>query len=214
MKAKLYNLKNEAVGELEVPAEIFDAKWRPELVKQVTTAQAANRRVPWAHAKDRAQVRGGGRKPWRQKGTGRARHGSIRSPLWRGGGKAHGPLRTRDFSQKINKKMNRLALVSVLSKKFNDDEIKFFETLDVGAPKTKVLAAALRPILGMKPKAKSYDLLLVPGGELKTLQRAGANLSRAKVVSPKSLNVSDLLQYRHVFIGQEAVRDIEATYAR
>src|SRR6202007_528340 len=105
MKSPVYNIKNETVGEIDLPDSVFGAKWNPILVKQVGLAMMANARRPWAHAKGRSEVRGGGRKPWRQKGTGRARHGSIRSPLWSGGGKAHGPVKTRDFSQKINKKM-------------------------------------------------------------------------------------------------------------
>src|ERR1700691_279808 len=102
MKTSLYNLKNEIVGQTELPDRIFGAKWSPTLVKQVLEAQSANKRSPWAHAKDRSEVRGGGRKPWRQKGTGRARHGSTRSPLWVGGGKSHGPRNERDYTQKVN----------------------------------------------------------------------------------------------------------------
>jgi len=117
MNADVYNLNNEKVGTVELPENVFGAKWSPVLVKQVVDAQRANARDPWAHAKGRGEVRGGGRKPWRQKGTGRARHGSIRSPLWIGGGKAHGPRKERDYSQKVNKKMRRLALFSALSRK-------------------------------------------------------------------------------------------------
>jgi hypothetical protein len=96
MKVDLYNLKNEVVGTAELPDTVFGVAWKPALVKQVLAAQMANRREPWAHAKDRSEVSGGGKKPWRQKGTGRARHGSTRSPLWSGGGKAHGPRNDRD----------------------------------------------------------------------------------------------------------------------
>src|SRR5882724_1844322 len=110
MKTDLYNLKNEVVGSVELPEEVFGARWNGSLVEQALIAQQANKRRPWAHAKTRAEVRGGGRKPWKQKGTGRARHGSTRSPLWVGGGKAHGPSKDRNYAQKINKKMKRLAL--------------------------------------------------------------------------------------------------------
>ncbi len=99
MKAPVYNLKNEKVGEVDLPESVFGVRWNSILVAQVLRAQMANKRRPWAHAKTRAEVRGGGRKPWRQKGTGRARHGSTRSPLWVGGGKAHGPSKLRDYSQ-------------------------------------------------------------------------------------------------------------------
>src|SRR5258708_29946620 len=120
MQTDLYNLKNEKIGTIDLPDKIFAAKWNAVLVKQVLDAQAANRRVPWAHAKFRGEVRGGGRKPWRQKGTGRARHGSTRSPLWVGGGKAHGPRNERDYSQKVNKKMKRGALFAALSRKVKE----------------------------------------------------------------------------------------------
>src|SRR5262249_16420253 len=100
MKADVYNLDNKVVGTVELPDSVFGVKWNAVVVKQILDAQLANKRAPWAHAKDRSEVRGGGRKPWRQKGTGRARHGSTRSPIWVGGGKAHGPRNERDYSQK------------------------------------------------------------------------------------------------------------------
>src|SRR5262249_39709386 len=140
MKADLYNLKNEVVGTVDLPDAIFGAKWNSTLVKQVMDAQLANARRPWAHVRDRSEVSGGGKKPWRQKGTGRARHGSTRSPIWVGGGKAHGPRNDKDYSQKVNKKMKRAALFSVLSRKAKDGELKVFESLAVEAPKTKILA--------------------------------------------------------------------------
>src|SRR5579862_9363905 len=120
MKADVYNLKDEVVGSVELPENVFGARWNAALIKQVLDSQLANRRSPWAHVKERGEVRGGGKKPWRQKGTGRARHGSTRSPLWVGGGVSHGPSKDRDYSEKVNKKMKRAALFSVLSKKFHD----------------------------------------------------------------------------------------------
>ncbi len=161
MKADVYNLKNEVVGTVELPSAVFGAKWSPTLVQQVLEAQLANARAPWAHVKDRSEVRGGGKKPWRQKGTGRARHGSTRSPIWVGGGKAHGPRNDRDYSQKVNKKMKRVALFSVLSKKAKDGEIKVFDTLMIAAPKTKTVATALKMVLSPKKGDKRFDVLLV-----------------------------------------------------
>src|SRR5271167_3601336 len=150
MNADVYNLQNQKVGAMELPAAVFGARWNSVLVKQVLEAQSANKRSPWAHTKDRSEVRGGGKKPWAQKGTGRARHGSTRSPIWIGGGKAHGPRNDRDYSQKVNKKMKRTALFSVLSRKAKDGEVKVFESLMIEAPKTKVLASTLNTILNMK----------------------------------------------------------------
>lgn len=212
MKAKLYNLKNEIVGELELPERVFGAPWRPSLVKQVLLAQVANRRDPWAHVKDRGEVRGGGRKPWRQKGTGRARHGSIRSPLWVGGGKAHGPRKERDYSQKVNKKMKREAIFSVFSKKLSEGEIKFFDNFKIEAPKTKFLSEIIKLLLSLDKKTKKMDLLFIslPGNE--NLIRAGRNLPKVKIITPESINLYDILNYKNIFIEKEAVQSIDKRY--
>lgn len=196
MKASIYNIKNEAVGEIDLPDEVFAVQWNPDLVHQVVTAQLANRRRPWAHTKSRGEVRGGGKKPWRQKGTGRARHGSIRSPLWRGGGVTFGPRKERDYSQKINRKMLRRALHSVLSKKLAENEIKIYESLMVIAGKTREL------------KWLPQSTLLVPGKLGKLTFRAAANLPQAAVLAPDSLNVYDLLKHKNIFIEKEAVAAI------
>ena len=205
MKTDVYNLKNEVVGSVDLPEKIFGAKWNATLVKQVLEAQRANARIPWAHTKSRADVRGGGRKPWRQKGTGRARHGSTRSPIWVGGGKAHGPRNDRDYSQKVNKKMKRVALFAALSRKAKDGEVKVFETLALEAPKTKVLASALNGILAMKKGAKRFDVLLVSGNENKNLFRASSNLEKAKAIDATSLNVYDILNHKNLFLDKGIV---------
>lgn len=211
MKTAVYNLKNEMVGEIELP-KMFEEKWRPELVRQVAIAEAGNARAPWAHAKTRSEVRGGGKKPWRQKGTGRARHGSIRSPLWRGGGKAHGPLKDRDYSQKVNKKMKRAALASLLAKKLKEQELKVFSGFQLEAPKTKVLSQALRPILGMDKNHKKYNVLLIADAGNKALFRAGRNLPKTLVLDSKSLNLSEILRHKNVFIDEKGIADIAAHY--
>ncbi|SRR5258708_3746645 len=212
MQADVFNLNNEKVGTVELPVNIFGAKWSPVLVKQVLEAQMANRRSPWAHAKGRSEVRGGGIKPWRQKGTGRARHGSIRSPIWVGGGKSHGPVKERDYSQKVNKKMKRTALFSVLSKKAKDGQVKVFESLTVDAPKTKVLASALNLILNMKKGAKRFDVLLVGGMTNKNLARASFNLQKTKALDPESLNIQDVLNHKNIFMDKDAVATIAKHY--
>ena len=177
MKADVYNLKNEVVGSVELPAAVFGTKWNAILVKQVLEAQLANARAPWAHALQRDEVRGGGKKPWRQKGTGRARHGSTRSPLWVGGGKSHGPRNERDYTQKVNKKMKRVALFSVLSKKAKDGELKVFDSLMIEAPKTKAIATALRAVLSPKKGDKRFDVLLISDNSgNKNLFHATSNL--------------------------------------
>lgn len=188
-----------------MPEKIFGVKWNPALVHQVLMAHMANMRRPWAHAKTRSEVRGGGRKPWRQKGTGRARHGSIRSPLWRHGGKAHGPRKEKDYSKKVNKKMGRLALFSALSKKFNDSKVKIFSDFSIERPKTKILAESLKPILNLGKKDKKYDVLLIASKEDKSLFRAAKNLPKTKSVSVEGLNLYDVLNYKNVFIEKDMI---------
>lgn len=215
MKADIYNLKNEVVGSIELPAEVFGAKWNATLVKQVLDAQVANRRAPWAHVRDRSEVSGGGKKPWRQKGTGRARHGSTRSPIWVGGGKAHGPRNDKDYSQKVNKKMKRVALFAALSRKVKDGEIKVFETFAIEQPKTKVLAAALSGAITLPKKAKGgkrYDVLLVSDAANKSLFRAASNLVKTKALAADSLNIYDILNHKNLFIDKESVEMISKHY--
>lgn len=213
MNAEIINFKKDKVGSIEVPETVFGVKWNAALVKQALLAQLANRRLPWAHAKDRSEVRGGGKKPWRQKGTGRARHGSTRSPLWVGGGKAHGPNKERDYTQKINKKMKRLAVMSVLSKKFKDGEVTFMDSLAIEAPKTNPLAQNLMQVVAVNKKTKKFDVVMIPDAENKNIYRAAKNLNKAKALSPEALNVYDLLNHKHILIDQNAIAVIEKHYS-
>ncbi len=212
MKTPVYNLKNEVVSEIDLPEKIFGEKWRAALVAQVLRAQLANSRLPWAHAKTRAEVRGGGKKPWAQKGTGRARHGSTRSPLWVGGGKSHGPSKDRDYSQKVNKKMKRLALFSAISKKMKEGDLKVFESLEPETAKTKVLAGYLKSILKKDRKNKKYDVLLVAGDNNKKIFRAASNLTKTKATNARSLNVYDVLNHKNIFIEKPAVSSVAEHY--
>lgn len=212
METVVYNLKNEKVGTMNLPDGIFGAKWNAVLVKQVLDAQQANARSPWAHTKDRSEVRGGGKKPWRQKGTGRARHASIRSPLWVGGGVSHGPRNERDYSEKVNKKMKRIAVFSVLSKKMKDGEVKVFEDFSIEAPKTKTLALTLRGLLAMKKYAKRYDVAFITNGNNENILRASSNLTKAKTLPADSLNVYDIMNHKNLFIEKAAVETIEKHY--
>ena len=137
MTVDIYNQQNKKVDKMELPDNIFNIKWNPDLVWQTAMVMNANRRQILAHTKDRGEVKGGGKKPWRQKGTGRARAGSIRSPLWKGGGVTFGPTKERNFKRKINKKMRRLAFFSLISKKIKDSELKIIDSLDINSFKTK-----------------------------------------------------------------------------
>lgn len=204
-KADIYNLENTKVDTLDLPEALFGVKWNPTLVQQVLLAQLANARHPWAHAKGRGEVSGGGKKPWKQKGTGRARHGSTRSPLWRHGGKAHGPNKERDYSQKVNKKMKQAALASVLSKKFKDKEVKVYEAFAIAEPKTKLAAEVLRKASGAAKNRKSLNVLIIRDPENRTLTRAARNIPKTKVLDPGSLNVYDLMNYKYVFFEKNAI---------
>lgn len=137
MESKIYSQIGKEVGEIKLPQEMFGLPWNEALVHQVVTSMVGNARVPIAHTKNRGEVSGTGKKPWRQKGTGRARHGSTRSPIWVGGGIAHGPRNERDYSRKINKKMKVKAFFTVLSKKFKDGEVVFIDKISFKSPKTK-----------------------------------------------------------------------------
>jgi large subunit ribosomal protein L4 len=142
----IYSRKGAVVGTAKLPAELFAAPWRPDLVHQVVTAIAANKRQNRAHTKDRSEVKGGGRKPWKQKGTGQARHGSTRSPIWRHGGVTFGPRTERDYHEKINRKMRAGALASVLSRKAKDGELILVDSFSLSTPKTKDAISALAAI--------------------------------------------------------------------
>ena len=204
MKTKIYNLKGEDAGEIDLPEKIFAYPWNPDLVYQAAQAQLANLRRPWANTKGRGEVSGGGKKPWRQKGTGRARHGSIRSPLWKGGGTTHGPLSEKDYSVKINKKMLRAAIYSVLSKKLADEELKIVDSLELNSHKTKELYFVLKEFL-----RGSMNALLVPASKNRIIYRASRNMPKIKSLSPLSLNVRELLQHKNVLIDKNAVAEIK-----
>lgn len=217
MNVNLYNQAGEVVGSVELPDKIFDVGMNMNLVKQVIDAQAANSRQVIAHTKGRGEVRGGGRKPWRQKGTGRARHASIRSPIWKGGGVAFGPTKERNFETKINKKMKRRALFMVLSSKIKDKEIMILEGLEFEPPKTKIAMNTIK-ILSTKmdsykeSKKKRDTILLVTAGQDKNVLRAVNNLPFMETLSAKNLNVKDVLSKKYLLLLKDAVPVIEETF--
>ncbi len=217
MQAELYNQSGTSVGSLDIPEAIFKVGLNPDLVHQVLLAQRANARRVIAHTKDRAQVRGGGKKPWKQKGTGRARHASIRSPIWKGGGVTFGPTKDRNFAQKINVKMKRKALFMVLSGKLKDKEILFLDGLRMEMPKTKLASQTFQtlvPILsGVVPKSSRKSILLITADRDADLQRATNNLDYVTMTSAHNLNIKDLLGASYVFVLKDAVPVIQKTYS-
>ncbi|MDP2629346.1 MAG: 50S ribosomal protein L4 [Candidatus Harrisonbacteria bacterium] len=204
MKAKVFTLEGEEKGSIDLNDAIFSRPWNEDLVHQAVVTFRANARRPWAHVKDRSEVRGGGAKPWRQKGTGRARHGSRRSPIWSGGGVAHGPSNERDYSKKINKKMKRAALHSVLSKKLAEGEIKFVDSLEIASGKTKDLSKALEKFFD----GKKASTLMVADNKNKSIYKTSANLKKVKTTKVTGLNIYELLSNKNVLIEEQAVKDI------
>lgn len=216
MHSKLHNLAGEEVGTIEIPDRIFGQAWNADLVHQTLLAQEANARLPLAHTKTRTEVRGGGRKPWRQKGTGRARAGSIRSPIWKGGGITFGPRSEKIFVQKVNKKMRRQALFAVLAKKLREGEILFVVDEGLVVAKTKALARSLANFLlarGLISRSLPRLLIVTPAKD-RELERVSRNIKQVAVAGADSINVRDLLLARFVLIQQGAVAVIAKTYLR
>src|SRR5882724_8931234 len=138
MESIIYNVQGKETGKITLPESIFGLPWNADLVHQVVVAMQANARQNVAHTKDRGEVRGGGKKPWQQKGTGRARHGSSRSPIWKGGGVTHGPRNDKIYARKINRAARQKALLVVLSRKYRDGELTFVDSLSFDTPKAKM----------------------------------------------------------------------------
>ena len=206
MEAKVYNQTGKEVSSVKLPEKIFGMPWKQSLVHQVVTSMMGNKRTPIAHTKTRGEVAGSGIKPWRQKGTGRARHGSRRSPIWVGGGVSGGPRNDKNFSRKINKKMKTAALFSVLSKKFKDGEVVFLDNLSFKTPKTKDAKAVITSLskikeissIGRRNNAAFIALEKRDDNVLKSFNNFG-NLEIGQV---KDLNVVDLMQYRYLVITE------------
>lgn len=207
METQIYNQKGKSVGKFDLPESIFGLPWNGDLVHQVVTAMQANSRTPVAHTKDRSDVRGGGRKPWKQKGTGRARHGSNRSPIWAGGGVTHGPRNEKIYTQKINKKMRAKALFTVLSEKLRKGQILFLEELNLKDIKTKDAVSVIKDLSSIKGferivgGKKPNTFISVPAkGD--TLKKSFANIKTVEIDEVRNLNPVDLLAFRYIIISQ------------
>jgi len=206
MESKLYNQKAEEAGKIDLPESVFNLPWNSDLVHQVVTAMQANIRSPWAHTKTRGEVSGGGRKPWRQKGLGKARHGSIRSPIWVGGGVAHGPRKDKDYSVKINAKAKKKAFYTVLSQKLRDNEILFLDKMDFSQPKTKEaveVVNSLSKIGGfekMKNKKKNKAILALDKKEPNVF-KSFRNIPGMEIYQARNLNILDILNFKYLVIA-------------
>lgn len=216
MKEAVYNNEGKKIGEVVLPAEVFDLPFNGDLVHQVMVSMQSNARTPIAHTKDRSDVRGGGKKPWRQKGTGNARHGSSRSPIWKGGGVTFGPRNDKNFSRKVNKKMKSKAFCTVLSQKLRDKEIIFLDDLVFADPKTaeakKVVTALGKEFEGFVLKKKNAALLTIPAKD-EALEKSFSNFNNLTVKKLADISLIDVLSNKYLII-EEAEKSIEVLTAR
>jgi len=208
MKIKVYNQNKEEVKEIGLPKEIFEIEVNPDLLSQVVLSQQANRRRHIAKVKDRSEVRGGGRKPWRQKGTGRARHGSNRSPIWRGGGVTFGPNPDKVFKKIVPKKMSRKALFMVLSAKVKENCLIVLDKLDFDKPKTKEMAKIINRFFEKKTG------LVVLSKMNKNLILSIRNINKVDSVQAKDLNALDLLSSKYIMISENGIKKIKETFLK
>ncbi len=204
---KLINFQGEVVGSLELSDAVFGAPIHVPAMHQVVVAQLANARQGTACAKSRGEVSGGGRKPFRQKHTGRARAGSTRSPLWLKGGVAHGP-KPRDYSQKVNRKVRQLAMRSALSLKATEDRMLVLENANLETPKTKAMLAFLG-----KVEATRKPLMVIHESN-ENVYRSAANIPGAKVIHVDSINVYDILNHEHLIMTAESAQKLQEVYGR
>ncbi len=206
MKTQVYKQDGAKGSEITLSEKVFGQKWNADLVHEVVTVMMGNARTSTADTKDRGEVRGGGKKPWKQKGTGRARHGSRRSPIWKGGGIAHGPISEKDYSRKLNKKVRAKALAVTLSKKFADNEVIFVESLSFAAPKAveaKGIIRALATASGetsLATKRKNAGLIVLSGRDT-AAEKSFQNFGNFAVISAKDVSPVDLLTYKYVIVA-------------
>lgn len=197
----LYNTNHDVVGQLELRDDIFGVPVKVHVLHEVVVYQLAKRRAGTVNTKGRSEVRGGGKKPWRQKGTGRARSGTSRSPIWRGGGIIHGP-KPRVYEMRVPKKVRRLALKMALTQKLIDSELLVVEQFDLEQIKTKEFAS----MLGRFDLGKT--LVVIPEADEK-VEKSARNIPNVKVLRSEGLNVYDLLNYHHLLMTRDSVGKIE-----
>ena len=208
-EAKVYNQDGKEVDTFKLPENIFALPWRSDLVHQVVVSLMSNKRTNLAHTKDRSEVSGGGKKPWQQKGLGRARHGSTRSPIWVHGGVAHGPRKDKNYDRKVNKKMKAKALFTIISKKIRDNEVFFLDNLKVYAPKAKEGLAILKNLSKIKgaeqilSKRANSAYVTVMKKDV-NIDRSFRNFSNLKIDEWRNINPLDVLNYRYLVIDNPA----------
>lgn len=217
MESIIYNQKGKEAGKIELPTAMFDVKWNDEFMHQVINSMTANARVSTAHTKNRGDVSGTGKKPWKQKGTGRARHGSRRSPIWVGGGVAHGPRNDKDYSRKINKKMRAKAFFTALSQKLRDNQIIFLDDIVLEKTKTKEAKTIFDSISkikgyeGINKRKNALFLALVDKNE--NIFKSFRNFGNLEIGEVKDLNPLDVLKYRYLVFAN-SLKSLEVLSSR
>lgn len=221
METTVFGVDGKESGTFTLPESVFDVKWNPDLVHEVVVAMQGNARQGNAHTKDRSEVKATTAKPWKQKGTGRARHGSRVSNIWKGGGVSHGPRSEKDYSRKINKKARAKALASTLSKKHADGEVLFVDTFSFEAPKAADAKAAMAAIAKGADKAslttkRNNAALVVLAKRNEVAEKSFRNFGNYEVKVAKDINPVDLLTYKFVVIAEpsESVATLESRVAK
>lgn len=219
IKVKVYNQKAEPVSEMEISEKVFGLKPNQALIHQVAVAQMSNERQVLAHTKTRSEVRGGGKKPWRQKGTGRARAGSSRSPIWIGGGITFGPRKDRNFKKNINRKMKQNAMKMVLSDRLHENSLAVIDEFLATEFKTKVLNDTIKNIEKVLNKDKEQkkikrSILILNDVKDEKTKYSVRNLAGVKFQNLENINILDLLQYKNLIITKSSVEKLEALYKK
>lgn len=205
MEATVYSVSGKSAGKVKLPENIFGLSWNADLVHQVATSMASSARKPIAHTKTRGEVRGGGKKPWQQKGTGRARHGSTRSPIWVGGGVAHGPRNDKNYERKVSKSMKSKALFTILSKKYAEGEVLFVDSLGLKKPSTKEAVAMLRGLSAVEgfeklSTKKRNAAIFALAGKSDATEKSLRNIGSVETIEIRNLNPLTLLNHKFVVI--------------
>jgi large subunit ribosomal protein L4 len=205
MEATIYNQSGKSTGKIKLPEGIFGVRWNADLVHEVVRLMNSNSRNNIAHTKTRGEVRGGGKKPWQQKGTGRARHGSSRSPLWVGGGVTHGPRNDQNYSRKINKKVRAKALYTILSRKWKEGEILFLDEVKMAAPKAaeaKAMLMALSKIKGFEKLAtkKANAAMFALDKKSDAVSKSFRNSGNVSIEEFRNINPVSILNHAYLIV--------------
>lgn len=217
METAVYNQKGESVGKIKLPESVFGLPWNADLVHQVVVSMTSSARNPIAHTKTRGEVRGGGKKPWKQKGTGQARHGSTRSPIWVGGGVTHGPRNDKNYDRKVNKKMKSKALYTILSKKMRDGEVVFVDEIkfkDIKTSQAAEMLKNLKAVSGLESifGKKNNAALIALGEHDNVVMKSFRNIGNVAMDEIRNINPVSLLQYKGIVIvhPESSLRNLES----